>query len=121
MSPAKRCYLDMKYNESSPLGLNWAGHIELDSAYSWNPLSLVDGILKDNILGIESPLWAETIQTSADIEYLAFPRLIGHSEIGWSSPEIQNWESYRERLKYHSRLLDFFDVNFYKSPLIDWE
>ena len=27
MSPADRAYLDMSYDESSPLGLSWAGHI----------------------------------------------------------------------------------------------
>ncbi len=121
MSPAKRCYLDMQYNESSPLGLNWSGYIELDSAYSWDPLTLVEGITKDDILGIESPLWAETIQTIDDIEYLAFPRIIGHSEIGWSPVELRDWESYKIRLGRHGKLMDFLEIDYYKSPLVDWE
>lgn len=120
MSPATRCYLDMKYNESSPLGLNWAAYIELDSAYLWNPSKLVDGINREDILGIESPLWGETIETMEDIEYLAFPRLIGHSEIGWSGSEMSDWESYRKRLSLHGKLLDKMNVNYYRSPLIDW-
>jgi hexosaminidase len=119
VSPATRCYLDMKYDESSPLGLNWAAYIEIEDAYSWDPLTMVEGISKKDILGIESPLWSETIETMDDIEYLAFPRLIGHSEIGWSSPETRNWESYKSRLKSHYRLLDFLEVDYYKSPQID--
>ncbi len=121
ISPAQRCYLDMKYDESSPLGLDWAALVEVDSAYTWNPLSLVEGIEKQDILGVESPLWAETIETMDDIEYLAFPRLIGHSEIGWSSPKHLDWESYRSRLGQHGALLDKLEVNYYRSPIIDWE
>jgi len=121
MSPAKRCYLDMKYNESSPLGLDWAGYIELDSAYSWDPLTMVKGVTKEDILGIESPLWAETIQTIDDIEYLAFPRIIGHSEIGWSPAELRDWESYRVRLGKHGKIMDLLEIDYYKSPLVDWE
>lgn len=121
ISPAKRCYLDMKYNESSPLGLTWSGYIELDSAYSWDPLKLVEGISRDDILGIESPLWAETIQTMDDIEYLAFPRIIGHGEIGWSPTELRDWESYRVRLGKHGKLMDFLEIGYYRSPLVVWE
>jgi len=121
LSPAKRCYLDMKYDSSSVLGLTWAGYTEVDSAYIWSPTELVQGIDKDDILGIESPLWAETTETIDDIEYLAFPRLTGHAELGWSAIESPGWEEYRNRLGKHSKLLDLLEVNFYRSPLVDWE
>jgi len=37
MSPANKAYLDMKYNAQTPLGLSWAGYIEVQTAYEWNP------------------------------------------------------------------------------------
>jgi len=118
VSPAKYCYLDMKYDSTSSLGLNWAGYIEVDDAYNWSPTSLVDGIGKEQILGVESPLWSETIETFDDITYLAFPRLIGHAEIGWSDPASRSWEDFRERLKSHGALLDAMGVKYYRSPRV---
>lgn len=118
-SPAKQCYLDMQYDSSTVLGLHWAAYIEVDDAYNWNPASLVDGMEKENILGIESPLWSETIESLDDIEYMAFPRLIGHAEIGWSNSDSLSWDDYRDRLKVHERLLDKLGLNYYKSGLVD--
>ncbi len=117
-SPAQRCYLDMKYDSTTSLGLNWAAYIEVDDAYNWNPGSLVDGISREHILGIESPLWGETIETLDDIDYLAFPRLIGHAEIGWSQADSLSWDDYRQRLSVHGKLLDKIGVNYYHSPLV---
>ncbi len=119
ISPASKVYLDMKYEKNSPLGLTWAGTTEVDSAYLWKPSQIFDSIPQSQILGIESPLWSETIKSSNDIEYLAFPRLIGHAELGWSDPNTYNWESYKRRLKKYYKRLDIKGVNYYKSPLID--
>jgi hypothetical protein len=49
MSPAKKAYLDMSYDSTSSFGLHWAAFIEVDSAYSWNPATYIDGIPKENI------------------------------------------------------------------------
>ena len=84
MSPAKRAYLDMKYDSTTQLGLNWAGYIEVDKAYNWKPESLEEGIGPENIVGIEAPLWTETITNMDEIENMAFPRLVGIAEIGWT-------------------------------------
>ena len=46
MSPAKKAYLDMKYDSTTQLGLHWAGYIEVDSAYMWDPTTLVPGVEK---------------------------------------------------------------------------
>ncbi|MDT8433088.1 MAG: family 20 glycosylhydrolase [Bacteroidales bacterium] len=118
ISPAQKCYLDMKYDSTTALGLNWAAYIEVDDAYNWQPVTLDEGIGRDDILGIESPLWAETIETLDDIEYLAFPRLIGHAEIGWSSPLDLSWENYHDRLQAHGPLLDRLGVNYYRSDRV---
>jgi len=83
-SPAKFCYLDMKYTPQTKLGLHWAGYVDVKQAYNWSPDTLVEGITKKDILGIESPLWTETVKTLDDIEYMTFPRICGHAEIGWT-------------------------------------
>ena len=118
MSPAKKTYLDMKYDSLTKIGLSWAATIELDSAYLWTPEKYVKGITKVDILGVESPLWSETIETMEDIEYMAFPRIVGHSEIGWTPASNRNWEDYISRLKKHTKRLKAMKVNYYNSDLI---
>ena len=118
MSPSTKVYLDMKYDSLTKIGLSWAAFIELDSAYLWTPDKFVKGINKENILGVESPLWTETITTIKDIEYMAFPRIIGHAEIGWTPTALRNWDDYKTRLKKHTERLKIKGVNFYDSKLL---
>ncbi|MEM9362784.1 MAG: family 20 glycosylhydrolase [Bacteroidota bacterium] len=120
LSPAKKAYLDMKYDSLSKYGLDWAGHIPVDSAYIWNPSTYIEGLPEVSILGIEAPLWSETISNSSELEYLAFPRIIGYAELGWSTPEHFNWEDYKIRLSKQQTFLDRNEVKYYPSPLIDW-
>ena len=77
MSPAEHAYLDMKYDASTPIGLTWAGYTSVRDAYVWDPLRTVPGVGSGDVIGVEAPLWGETTRTMADVEYLAFPRLIG--------------------------------------------
>ncbi|MBT3385870.1 MAG: family 20 glycosylhydrolase [Prolixibacteraceae bacterium] len=121
MSPAKKAYMDMQYDSTSTFGLHWAAYIEVDEGYSWNPATYVTGITKENILGIEAPLWSETVSEMDHIEYLVFPRLPGYAEIGWSAPATRNWGEYKLRLAHHGKRFDALDINFYRSALVPWE
>lgn len=121
LSPAEKAYLDMKYDSLSKHGLDWAGHIPLDVAYNWNPESYVENLPTEHIMGIEAPLWSETISNSAEMEYLAFPRALAYAELGWSSSENHNWEDFRNRLAKQTSFFERMGVNYYPSPLIDWE
>ena len=67
LSPAKKAYLDMQYDSLSRIGLHWAAYIELDSAYLWDPATYVKGLAKADILGVEAPLWSETVTNREDI------------------------------------------------------
>jgi hexosaminidase len=80
----------------------------------------MDGLEENDILGLEAPLWTETVVTMKDIEYLSFPRVIGIAELAWS-PKGQNWEEYRRRLVAHGKRMEGMGINFYKSPDVDWE
>lgn len=121
MSPATKAYLDMQYDSTTTLGLHWAAYVEVDSAYIWDPATFVGGISKDNILGIESPLWTETITNMDEIEYMIFPRLAGHAEIGWTPASGRDWEEYKIRLGRHKARFEAMGVDFYTSALVPWE
>ena len=120
LSPAKKAYLDMQYDTLSKLGLHWAAYIPVDSAYVWTPEEY-EGIPMENILGVEAPLWSETISNIDELEYLAFPRVIGYSELSWSIKENRDWENFKVRLANQAPYLDRMDVKYYASPLIDWK
>jgi len=120
LSPANKTYLDMKYDASSPLGLDWAGLISVKDSYDWEPGSYMEKLEEDDILGIEAPIWTETLVTMKDIEFMAFPRLPGLAELAWS-PKGQQWEEYKQRLAKHGRYMEAMSINFFKSPDVDWE
>lgn len=121
MSPAKKAYLDMQYDSTTHLGLHWAGYIEVDTAYIWDPASYVAGITKDKILGVEAPLWTETLTKIDEVEFMAFPRLPGYAEIGWTSPVNRNWDEYKVRLADHGKRFEELKIDFYRSPRVPWK
>lgn len=121
MSPSKYAYSDMQYDTASIFGLHWAAYIEVDDAYNWDPATLVPEISKENIVGVEAPLWAETISTYKEAEYLIYPRLPGYAEIGWTPAGMRLWDEYKARLASHGRRMQIMDINFYRSPLVNWE
>jgi hexosaminidase len=121
MSPATKAYLDMQYDKSTKLGLHWAAYIEVDSAYIWDPATLIPGVAKENILGIEAALWTETITNMKDLEYMVFPRLPGFAEIGWSPSSGRNWSEYKMRLGKQGDRFKAMGINYYKSGKVPWE
>lgn len=120
MSPANRAYLDMKYNPDTPLGQDWAGLVNVQDSYTWDPVNVLEGVSESGILGVEAPLWTETIRSMDDLEYMVFPRLPGIAEIGWSPAAGRSWDEYRVRLAQHGRRFIALNVNFYRSPLMPW-
>lgn len=121
MSPAKKTYLDMQYDSTTRLGLHWAAYIEVDSAYAWDPAAYVPGITKDKIVGVEAPLWTETITKMDDIEYMVFPRLPGLAEVGWSAPAGRSWNEYKQRLAMHGSRFKAMGIDYYPSKLVEWK
>lgn len=120
LSPSSKVYLDMKYDSSTPIGLDWAGLISVKDSYAWEPDRYIQELDENDILGIEAPLWTETVRSMKDIEYMTFPRLPGLAELAWS-PKGQHWEEYRQRLAAHGKHMQAMGINFYRSPDINWE
>lgn len=120
MSPSKKVYLDMKYDSLSKFGLNWAAYIEVDNAYNWDPTTEVADLDKTKILGLEAPLWSETIASLDDIEYLLFPRLPGIAEVAWTPLESRNWAEYRVRLGNQAKRFKAMRIDYYPSKKVQW-
>ena len=121
MSPAANAYLDMKYDSTSLLGLFWAGFIEVDKSYNWDPATLVPGVSKENILGVEAPVWTETITNMKELEQMVFPRIIGIADLAWRSSASGNWNEYKVRLGNQAERLKTLNINYYQSKLVPWK
>ena len=117
-APANHAYLDQKYDPSTSLGLDWAGPVSVEQAYDWEPTDY--GVPSDQIEGVEAALWSETLTSMADIEYMAFPRLPGIAEIGWSPPATHDWSAYRERLAAQGPRWQAMGINYYRAPDVPW-
>ena len=120
LSPANRIYLDMKYHEDTVLGLNWAGNVDVPVAYEWNPATLLPGVPETAILGVEAPIWSETLATMDDLEYMAFPRLAGVAEVAWSPQQGRQWSEFRTRLGAQAPRWTALGINAYWSPTVEW-
>ncbi|WP_431778281.1 family 20 glycosylhydrolase [Microbacterium aurantiacum] len=124
LSPADAAYLDMKPRDDAALGLTWAdGATSLARAYAWDPSDVVPGLDEADVLGVEAPLWTETVRTLADIDALAFPRLAAAAEAAWSPatgvhPD-RTWESFRARVRALRPLWDAAGIAYDAATLDD--
>ncbi|APY91067.1 beta-N-acetylhexosaminidase [Streptomyces alfalfae] len=120
LSPADRSYLDHKYTKDTPLGLSWAGLVEVRRSYDWDPGAYLQGAPADAVMGVEAPLWTETLSTSAHLDHMAFPRLPGIAELGWSPAATHDWDAYKTRLAAQAPRWDALGIGYYESPQVPW-
>jgi hexosaminidase len=109
LSPATKIYLDQQYDTTIILGLHWAGYNSVRTSYDWDPATFIPGVTDPSILGVEAPLWSETLIKVQDFEYLAFPRIIAAAEVGWT--RSRDWDSFERRLGNQSARLKALGVN----------
>jgi len=120
LSPSNHVYLDMQYTPSTELGLNWAAYIEPRAAYEWDPATLIPGVTDAHIVGVEAPLWTETIRNITAAFYMAVPRLPAIAELAWTPQAARSWDDFRRRIAVHARRWRVLGINFYASSQIDW-
>ncbi|MEV4687522.1 beta-N-acetylhexosaminidase [Microbacterium sp. LWH3-1.2] len=125
LSPADAIYLDMQHPDLPGRGLTWAnGPTSVERAYSWEPSDVVPGVDDAGILGVEAPLWTETIRTAADIDTMAFPRAAAAAEAAWSpatgKSELRTWASFRQRVGALGPLWTSMGIGFHPSDEIPW-
>jgi hexosaminidase len=118
LSPSPKTYLDMKYNATTELGLTWAALIEVRDAYEWDPATYAKGASERDVIGVEAPLWSETIRSIAAAQYLALPRLPALAEVGWTPQSLRNWEGFRQRIAAHGPRWNLLGYNYYRAPQI---
>ncbi len=120
LAPARHTYFDLKYDEGTALGLEWAGHVELRDAYDWDPASVVPGVTEANVLGVEACLWSETLRSFADVSYMLLPRLAAFAEVAWTPQERRGWDDFAGRVAGEAARWSASGLHFHRSPGVAW-
>jgi hexosaminidase len=121
MSLANKAYLDMKYDDQTPIGQNWAANISVQDSYAWDPATLVKDVPASALLGVEAPIWTETLATMQDVEFLLFPRLAAIADVAWSQPAGRDWNEFKVRLGAQAPRWSVLGLNFYRAPSVPWQ
>ncbi|GAA2441395.1 beta-N-acetylhexosaminidase [Agromyces soli] len=127
-SPADAAYLDMVYPdapsfEGRQLGQDWAdGDTSLAEAYGWDPASIVPDVRDDDILGVEAPIWTETMRTLEEVEFMAFPRILAIAEIAWSpaAPGGRDEAAFFGAVAGYGARLEAMSVPYHRMPEVPW-
>ncbi|GAA1731731.1 beta-N-acetylhexosaminidase [Isoptericola hypogeus] len=120
MSPGNHAYLDMKYTPEHPLGLHWAGYVELRDSYEWEPTKVIDGLPADAVEGVEAAVWTETISTRDELFSMLLPRLGAVAEVAWTTPERKDWDGFRARTAAQAPAWRAVGWEFHPTPQVDW-
>jgi hexosaminidase len=112
MTPEDYAYFDHyqdKDIEAEPQGIG--GFIPVEKVYEFEPVP--DAFTPEqaaHVIGAQGNVWSEYITTSAQVEYMAFPRALALSEVLWTPKADRNWDDFADRLPPHFKRLALLDV-----------
>jgi hexosaminidase len=119
MIPGQYTYFDMAQSDSER-GHRWAGLIDAQKVYSFNPIPSkgLNSKEKKLIIGVQGALWSEYLdRPERFMEYQSFPRISALAEIGWSQNKHKNWEYFYKRLTHsHFNRLENMGIAFRDFP-----
>nr|WP_319463728.1 beta-N-acetylhexosaminidase [Micromonospora sp. RTP1Z1] len=120
LSPGNHVYLDMKYAPDTPIGHDWAGLIDVRRSYDWDPGAHLADVPAEAVLGVEAPLWTESVTSLTEIEFMLLPRLPAIAELAWSPRATHDWAGFRDRLAGHGPRWHLAGIAFHRSPEVPW-
>jgi hexosaminidase len=109
MSPNPQYYLDMGQGEPSiepPI----YDHARLKTVYEHEVTP--PGVDSTFILGGQGNLWTEQVPTTAQVEYMTYPRAFAMAESFWSPGKAKDWNGFIDKVENHFARLDSLNVNY---------
>ncbi|MBQ5968905.1 MAG: beta-N-acetylhexosaminidase [Clostridia bacterium] len=109
MEETKHVYLDYDYHRTP-----------LQQTYRYNLLpDSLTAAGKQNVLGIEAPIWTEWVETFRRMCYMCFPRLLAAAELGWYGKAATDYPDFKARAEAQRSALAAIGVEM--APLSDWD
>lgn len=115
MTPITHLYFDYYQADPKTQPPAIGGYTTIERVYSYDPIP--EAIAPDkrhHILGAQANLWTEYVSTTGHAEYMVYPRAIALAEVNWIQPEEKDWDDFKKRLQSQYRLLQSFNVNYYR-------
>lgn len=108
LCPVSNVYFDLAYQKDfNEVGYYWGGFVDIDKPFYFIPYDYLKNTAVDrfgvpidpsilkgkdkltdygktNIVGMQGELWSENIRSASDLEYLAFPKVLGLAERSWA-------------------------------------
>jgi hexosaminidase len=78
------------------------------------------GVGERDIIGVEAPIWSETVRNIGAVQYLMLPRLPAVAELGWTPQASRSWESFRSRIVTHAPRWNYLGFNYNRSAQLPW-
>jgi hexosaminidase len=112
MSPSPEYYLDMMQGDAS-IEAPVYNSARLKDVYQFDILA--PGIDSTYVVGAQANLWTEQIPTTAQVEYMTYPRTFAVAETIWSPRNKKNWNGFVSRVENHFQRFDQAGINYSPS------
>ncbi|HTH82516.1 MAG TPA: family 20 glycosylhydrolase [Mucilaginibacter sp.] len=136
LSCVSNLYFDMAYAKAfGEPGLYWGGYTDVDQLFQFIPYNYFKNTTKDkmgnplnasvflnkealtdagknNIVGLQGALWAETLKSPEKMEYMLLPKLLGLAERAWAKdPQwATETDTTKSKTLYNEAWLHFVNV-----------
>lgn len=95
MTPAQKLYLIRYQGPQRFEPITYFGNNTLKDVYDYEPVQRDwTSAITQQLLGIQGSLWTEFCQTTADVDYLLFPRMLALAETAWTMPVHKDWNRF---------------------------
>lgn len=108
-------YFDHAQSKSADEPVNIGGASPYTKVYAYDPVpEELSADQKKYIMGVQSNLWTEYIESPEKAEYMILPRLFALSEIAWSPLARKDLKNFsEERVPLHLARLDKTNTNYW--------
>ncbi|MBV8251946.1 MAG: family 20 glycosylhydrolase [Chitinophaga sp.] len=106
MTPEDELYFDHYQSLYPAEPVAAGGYTPLSEVYNYDPLHAAgDTALLPYIRGIQGQMWSEYLPTTAQADYMIFPRLLALAERAWSPQTTRDYPHFLQRLQQQLPLL----------------
>lgn len=125
MSPESHLYFDyyQSLDPGEPIAAAWL--TPLDKVYSYEPYPReLEAEFHPYVIGVQGNVWSEYMAAPAQVEYMAFPRVLALAETAWTAASKKEYGDFLERVRGQEVLLKKKKVNYfdrYEELTYQWE
>lgn len=120
MAPAEYCYFDLAVTPAfEDPGYWWAGTVNLEKVYSYDPLLGLSDSAAAQIQGVQYCLWTELVENRLHAEFMWFPRLLAGAQVVWGDNTNKSYGAFVDSAKTWSAVLNRLGLHV-RSEKMGW-